>query len=130
MTEQVRSIVAVVDDDPTILESLESLLEAAGYGVLLFKSAIALLESGSLGSIDCLISDVGLPAMDGLQLLRIVVATRPGLAVLLITGDRCLTAAPAAPHSAYRRVFHKPFDGHRLLAAVSEAVQATRNGSS
>ena len=57
-----RSIVAVVDDDQRILESLEILLESAGYDARLFPSATALLESGGVQEIECLISDVGMPS--------------------------------------------------------------------
>ena len=65
-----RSIVAAVDDDQRILESLELLLESADYDVRLFSSATALLESGGLREIDCLISDIGMPVMDGFELVQ------------------------------------------------------------
>ena len=81
-----RSIIAVVDDDQRILESLEILLESADYDVRPFPSATALLESGGLREIDCLISDVGMPVMDGFELARAIQAARPGLPVILITG--------------------------------------------
>ena len=55
-------IIGVVEDDQRILESLEMLLESASHVVRLFTSAMALLESSSLAEIDCLISDIGLPA--------------------------------------------------------------------
>ena len=63
-----RFVIAVVDDDRRILESLEMLLASADYDVRLFSSATALLESGGLREIDCLISDVGMPVMDGFEL--------------------------------------------------------------
>ena len=62
------------------------LLESAGHTVRLFASAAALLESGSLAEIDCLLSDVNMPVMGGLELLRIVRTARPGLPVILVTG--------------------------------------------
>src|SRR5260370_33690902 len=79
-------VVAVVDDDPRILESLESLLESAGHAVRLFTSATALLEQCGFAGIDCLISDIGMPCIDGFELQRLAHAARPELPVVLITG--------------------------------------------
>jgi FixJ family two-component response regulator len=115
-------LIAVVDDDQRILESLESLLESVGYSVRLFASASALLESASLADLDCLISDIDLPGMDGYELSRVVHASRPSLPVILMTGHpEILNRAPHT-HANVFRVFEKPFDGHDLLTAVSEAL--------
>jgi len=116
-------IVAVVDDDPTILEALENLLESAGHAVRLFASAAALLESGSLGEIDCLISDIDLPKIDGFELLRLVYAARPQLRVILMTAHHELMNRSSPVGSGHYRLFKKPFNGHELLTAVSEAVR-------
>lgn len=117
-----RFVVAVVDDDHGILQSLEYLLESADYGVRLFRSASALLDSGSLSQIDCLISDIDMPNIDGFELLRAVNAARPGLPTILITGypDR-LQSVPGLREGS-SRCFTKPFPGQELLAAVSEAL--------
>jgi FixJ family two-component response regulator len=115
-------LIAVVDDDQRILESLESLLESVGHSVRLFASATALLESATLATLDCLISDIDLPGMDGYELSRVVHETRPSLPVILMTGHPEILNH--APHSGagVLRVFEKPFDGQDLLTAVSEAL--------
>ena len=74
MTMLANPTIAVVDDDQRILESLGNLLESADYAVRLFSSATALLESGCIAEIDCLVSDIGLPVVDGLDLMRLVQA--------------------------------------------------------
>src|SRR5678815_2269754 len=80
-----KRMIAVVDDDPRLLESLEDLLESAGYAVRTFSSAKALLDAG-VSNFDCLITDIGMPAMDGFELHDIVKKSRPDLPVFLITG--------------------------------------------
>jgi len=118
------TVIAVVDDDPSVLKSLEYLLESADHAVLVFGSAAAFLGSGCLARIDCLISDIDMPLIDGFDLLRSVHAARPGLPVIFITGHpEMLDRLPAAEASHYR-VFKKPFDGPALLDAVSGATRS------
>ncbi len=105
------AIIAVVDDDPSILKSLEYLLESADHGVLAFGSAAALLESGCLAKIDCLISDIDMPVIDGFDLLRAVHEARPELPIVLITGhpemlDR-LPAVGASHHLVFKKAFRR-----------------------
>jgi FixJ family two-component response regulator len=117
------SVVAVVDDDPQVLESLEDLLESADHTVRLFASATAFLESGQLAEIDCVISDIGMPMIDGYELRRLANAARPELSVILITGrDELASPLHGATPTGARDIFHKPFNGQDLLAAVSRAV--------
>jgi CheY-like chemotaxis protein len=121
-----RFVVAVVDDDHSILRSLESLLESADYAVQLFTSATSLLASGDLPRIDCLISDIDMPGVDGFELLRLVHAALPGLPTILITGypDR-LHRLPSLDGSK-PRCFTKPFQGPELLAAIFDALRSSR----
>ena len=119
------SVIAVVDDDPGILESIEGLLNSADYEVRLFSTGTALLESGGLPDIDCLISDVAMPLMDGFELARAVQAARPALPVILVTGRPELLRRSPLGLGQYR-VFKKPFDGQELLTAVALMVKSPR----
>jgi FixJ family two-component response regulator len=126
MSKSKESVVAVVDDDPRILQSLKDLLEAAGHSALVFSTAKALLEGDDFASIDCLITDIGMPVIDGFELQRLVQLRVPHLPVILITGrdqdaDQQRTLA-ARSHAFFR----KPFDAQALLAAVALAL--SRNG--
>ena len=119
------SIIAVVDDDQRILESLEILLESADHAVRLFASGAALLESGCLAEIDCVISDIDMPELDGFELLQAVHAARPGLPIILITGypDTLKRLQPLGGSNP--RFFTKPFQGPELLAAVTDALRSS-----
>lgn len=119
-------IIAAVDDDPSILESLESLLEAAGYKVLLFSSATELLDSGCLADVDCLISDVGMPLIDGFELSRRAHASRPTLPIILITGHAAIQEQSSRSDLRFQ-VFRKPLNGHDLLVAIRQGLQEPKS---
>jgi FixJ family two-component response regulator len=118
--------VAIVDDDRRLLESLQDLLESAGHTVRAFSSAQNLLSSDVVPEIDCLITDIGMPGIDGFELQRLMHERRPDLPVILITGRHEITELPQAKHNWF---FRKPFDGQALLAAIGEALTAKGNPS-
>ena len=118
-------VVAVVDDDRSILQSLEHLLESADYTVRWYLSATALLDSNALSEIACLISDIDMRGMDGFELARRARAVRPQLPIILITGyvERLDRLPPLAGNKP--RLFTKPFQGVELLQAVDDALRET-----
>lgn len=121
--------IAVVDDDQRVLESLGALLESADYTVRLFESAAAMLESGCLPGIQCLISDIDMPVMDGFGLLQLVRAQRRDLPVILITGQsNKLDHLPPVGLGAYS-LLKKPFDARDLLAMISDALPGSSTNS-
>jgi FixJ family two-component response regulator len=119
-------VVAAVDDDPSVLRSLEYLLQSADYDVRLFTSAAALLENCCLSEVDCLISDIDMPHMDGFELLRLVRAACPQLPAILITGHLDTLQRVRSPAASDATLFTKPFQGSDLLVAVAEAIRAFR----
>lgn len=124
MPKNTKSVVAVVDDDPRVLESLEELLESAGHAARTFSSARNLLNSTALAEIDCLITDIGMPGMDGFELQRVMSEKRPELPVILITGRHEIAELSQAKHN---RFFRKPFDTRALLAAIGDALNGKEN---
>jgi two-component system response regulator FixJ len=118
------AVVAVVDDDHGIRQSLAYLLESADYSVLLFASGTELIAGGAVAEIACLISDIDMPGLDGFELLRHVHAIRPNLPTVLITGYPDRLARLPEFLGVSPRVFIKPFQGHELLGAVRDAVSA------
>ena len=117
-----QRVVAVVDDDSRVLESLEDLLESAGHTVHLFRSAQALLEDEAFGRIDCLISDIGMPVIDGFDLERLARAARPELPVILITGRlELIKGRQMTAQNENRTFLLKPFSERELLGAIDKA---------
>jgi FixJ family two-component response regulator len=114
-----RPVVAVVDDDPRILESLENLLESAGYMACSFSSAKLLLING-LAGLDLIITDIGMSGMDGFELRDMVKKARPDLPVFLITGRHEIADQDRAQGAS--GFFRKPFDSQALLAAIGGAL--------
>ena len=120
MNGPARAVVAVVDDDPRILESLEDLLESAGYEPRTHSSASSLLTSG-VSDIDCVITDISMPVMDGFELRERVRQMRPELPVFLISAQRDLARHRHVASDV--EFFPKPFDGPTLLAAIDKAFR-------
>ena len=120
-----RPVVAIVDDDPRLLESLQDLLESAGYVARSFSSAESLLISG-LSDVDVLITDIGMPGVDGFELRDLVKKARPELPVFLLTGRHEIADQHRA--QGISGFFHKPFDAYALLSAVGDALQPRSRG--
>ena len=112
-------LIAIVEDDQRVLEALESLLESAGYEVLLYCSAEEFLNANRFHDIDCLISDIGLPGMSGIELLQVVHAIRVGLPVIIITACSDPTLVKAALAAGAYRAFVKPLNKADLLGAIA-----------
>ena len=124
VSSPIKPVVAVVDDDYRVLESLDDLLVSAGYGVRLFASAKDFLDT-AIVEVDCVVSDIGMSGVDGFALQEIIRSFRPTLPVILITGRHELATAEHAAARGGRLLFEKPFDRRELLAAIGCELQAS-----
>lgn len=124
MTDR-RPVVAVVDDDPRLLESLENLLESANYVARSFPSAQSFLRN-DVSEFDLLITDIGMPEMDGLQLRELVRMSHTKLPVFTMTGRHEIADQDRAQD--LDRFFRKPLDFQALLAAIDEALSVQKTG--
>ena len=124
MGDLLRTVVGVVDDDHRVLESIEDLLESAGYSVRLFSSATVFLKANAFQTIACLICDICMPGMDGWALERLIAERQPELPVIFITGDEGAWAQGITRFSQTQKrvLLKKPFDEQQLLSAVARAV--------
>ena len=115
-------IVVGVDDDIRIRQSIESLVESAGFASLLFPSAEEFLKSGKLAEVSCLITDVRMSGMDGIELQQRVRFDRPQLPVIFISGHHDDAIRRKAVEDGAFAFMYKPFDPSDLLGAVNRAV--------
>jgi len=119
-------IVAAVDDDFRVRESLKSLLESAGYAPLVFSSAEEFLQSGTLASATCVITDVRMPGMDGIELQRRIRLERPTLPVILISANYDAEVRQTAIDEGAVDVLYKPFDAADLLKIIQSTLANSR----
>jgi CheY-like chemotaxis protein len=119
-------VVAVVDKDENVLRALADLLECANYEVRLFTSGTALVESGCLPQIGCLISDIDAPGMEGFDLLARIHVARPALPTILITNDPESVERLPNLGGLYPGLFTKPCHPEELLAAVKDVLRDSR----
>lgn len=115
-------IVAAVDDDFRVRESIESLVASAGHTPRIFASAEEFLRSDAPKSAVCLITDVRMPGIDGLELQRRVRLQRPNLPVIFITAHYDEEIRNRAVSQGAIGFLHKPFDAADLLGAIELAL--------
>jgi FixJ family two-component response regulator len=113
-----KGLIAVIDDDERVLDSLQGLLESVGYSTAIFSSAEEFLECGCAADSRCVIADIGLPGMNGVSLRRLLSASHTDLPVILITAQRDAAVLTEVEKSDRLRFFEKPFDTGRLLSAI------------
>ena len=123
-------LVAVVDDDPSVRKSLDRLIRSVGLDVRVFASAEEFLKSASPLKPHCLILDVSLPGMSGIDLHRHLLAHRSNVPTIFITAhgsdERARSEALSDWTVAY---FIKPFSADELLDAVNVALTWTSGGA-
>ena len=120
----------IVDDDDAMRDSLDFLLAAAGFSVKVFESASSFVEGLARVQAGCLITDIRMPGMDGLELLKHVKRERPLLAVIMMTGHGDVPLAVEAMKLGANDFIEKPFEDQRLVdiirAAMTSATDALK----
>jgi FixJ family two-component response regulator len=122
MTNFARFLVIAVDDDVRIRESIESLVASAGYRSASFSSAEEFLQSGMLSEASCVITDVRMPGMDGMELQRRIRVERPELPVIFVSGYNGAEIRRAALGEGAIEFLYKPFDAAHLLEVIRTSV--------
>jgi two-component system response regulator FixJ len=117
-----KSLIYIVDDDPDVRDSLRILLESVEYAVKDFGSAKAFLGETALTGV-CLIADIRMPEMDGLELQEELVRRKVGIPVIVITGHGDVPLAVRAMKAGAIDFIEKPFDDEALLASIRRAIE-------
>lgn len=116
----------IVDDDADVLHSTAFLIEAAGYRAKTYRSARALLDTLARVSPGCVVTDVRMPDIDGLELQAKLAAARPDLPVIVVTGHADVPMAVRAMRAGATEFIEKPFANETLLAAIKDALNRAR----
>src|SRR5919106_6945450 len=113
----------VADDDPGLRESLERTLTREGYRVILASDGRAALEQIQVGGVDLVLTDLKMPGLSGLELLRAAKEIAPDVDVILLTAFGTVEEAVSAMKDGAYDFITKPFRGEQLLKLVSKALE-------
>jgi FixJ family two-component response regulator len=115
-------LISVVDDDRSLVEAIVSLLESVGYAAVGFISAQDFLNSPQLHCTACLVLDVGMPGMGGLELKRRLAAENVHTPIIFITARGEQEVSAAEVRGGAVALLRKPFSQESLLAALRSAL--------
>jgi two-component system response regulator FixJ len=117
-----KAVVHVIDDDEAMRQSLAFLLGTVGMEVQTYESAVAFLEVAPMVKAGCVITDVRMPGLSGVDLLRQLRERKLGIPVIVITGHGDVALAVEAMKIGAMDFLEKPFDDEALLASVRSAL--------
>ncbi len=115
--------VYVIDDDAAMRDSLSFLLDSSGFGVTLFESAQAFLDALPSLAFGCVVSDVRMPGIDGIELLKRMKAQASPFPILIMTGHGDVPLAVEAMKLGAIDFLEKPFEDDRLTAMIEAATR-------
>jgi two-component system response regulator FixJ len=121
--------VYVIDDDSAARDSLEFLLTAHGLAVRAFETAESFISALPKGSEGCVVTDVRMPGMTGIQLLRELKNQSFAMPVIVITGHGDIPLAVEAMREGAADFLEKPYDEEALLKSISRSLEAARSGA-
>ena len=116
-----NALIAVVDDDGSVCEALESLLKSIGFRTTSFTSARSFLDSPQFPTVSCVVLDVSMPNMDGLELQRHLAGTNP-IPIIFITAHRDEKTRDRALRAGAVSFLNKPFSDEALIDSLQSAL--------
>lgn len=128
MADSAKRVIVGVDDDAHIRESYQSLLESAGFVPIMFPSAEEFLRSEKLYEANCLVTDIRMPGMDGIELQRRVKLLRPQLSVIFVSGHFDDETRGNAIAGGAFFLIDKPVDPRTLLETIHRAITIPEGG--
>ncbi len=122
-----KPLIAVVDDDSSLRESTQLLLRSAGYRAEVFASAREFLDSPRIDETACLLLDVRMPGMDGLELQRFLNEAQRQIPIIFITAHATENAEQRARKAGAVDFLRKPVNDERLLSAIQTALKGWKD---
>jgi two-component system, LuxR family, response regulator FixJ len=119
-----KTVIHVVDDDPAMRDSLAFLLDVNGFAPKTYESANEFLSGATIGTPSCVVSDIRMPGLNGIELVRELKCRRMACPVILITGHGDVALAVEAMKAGAADFIEKPFDDEALLGAIRAALMA------
>ena len=123
------TIISIVDDDESVRDAIKSLLKSIGFRVAVFASAEGFLHSGQLQATACLILDVRMPGMSGLELQRQLAAAQWRIPIIFITAHDEEAARAQVLQACVVDCLRKPFSEEALLNAIRSALEPDSGGA-
>jgi FixJ family two-component response regulator len=117
-------LIAIVDDDDSFRRATTSFIRSLGYAVLQFASADSFLKSDRLHDTDCLISDVQMPGINGIELQRKLIVQGYRLPIIFVTGFSEMRARAQTLAAGAIGFLDKPFSDEELIACLNKALAA------
>jgi two-component system, LuxR family, response regulator FixJ len=124
-----RGNVFVIDDDDAMRDSLDFLLGSADFHVTLFESAHQFLDALSSAEFGCVVSDIRMPGIDGIELLKRLKASHSALPVVIMTGHGDVPLAVEAMKLGAADFLEKPFEDDRLIGMIDAALKQAGSGA-
>jgi FixJ family two-component response regulator len=121
------AMISIVDDDESVRTATKALLRSAGYEVETFASAELFKESGALRETECLVLDVRMPGMSGLELQRRLNEAKSCVPIVFVTAHDDRTHRLKAMEAGAVNFFRKPFDADAFVATIQAALRSWRN---
>jgi len=121
-----KAIIAIVDDDPSVREGLQSLIRSAGWRAETFASAQEFLARARADVPSCLVLDLQLPGLSGLDLQKRMAKVGLEIPIVFLTGYGNIPASVQAMKAGAVEFLTKPFDDEGLLQAIQEAIERDR----
>jgi FixJ family two-component response regulator len=122
-SKQSSKLIAIVDDDKSVQSALQDLVESEGLSTLCFGSAEQFLDSGAQRNAACLIADIRMPGMSGLELQAKLRADRCRIPIIFITAHGDAKMQTQALREGALKFLAKPFDNTVLLEALHAAIE-------
>ena len=120
-------LIAIVDDDEEVCEALSDLLRVTGFACRCFTGAEAFLENGAAANYDCVVTDVRMPVIDGIELQRRLRAEGSRVPFIFITSHRDPVTRRRALDAGAHAYLSKPVSGKILLAHLRSALDGERS---